>query len=123
MNVYLQLYRGETRVIRLSVTDTDTGLAVDLTTGAWEIDAIEWQMKTQLGGADPGVLTKALGTGITIQSGAVADQIAITLDPADTSALALGGYMHDCVATFASGPRLYLIQPSGAQLLDVVNQL
>lgn len=126
MNLYLILLRGESRTISLTVMDSSTGLAVDLSSGIWQVSTVEWQMKTILGGTDPGGLLKSLGAGIALRSPQTGDNkgmLDITLDPSDTASRALGGYMHDCVATFVAGLRLYLIKPSGVSLLDVVNQL
>ena len=60
------------------------------------------------------------GGGITVTT---PNTVKIFIDPADTPPIAVGRYNHDCVATFTSGARVYLIKPRGMQILGVVNQL
>lgn len=119
----LTLYHGETRVIPLELVDPDTGLPANLTSGKWLVTSIEYQIKAAIEGPDPPLLGKAIGAGITVAVGAVLPQIKIFIDPADTPSIAIGRYVHDCVATFASGARLLLIKPRGMQIRGVVNQL
>lgn len=117
------LYHGESRIITLTVIDPDTGSYVDFSTGKWLASEIEWQVKSKLEAPDPPLISKSLAGGITMTPGAVAQQIKVFVLPADTPAIVPGGYMHDLVATFASGSRVYLIKPSGLTILGVVNQL
>jgi len=123
MQLYLQMLRGESRVITVGVLDPDTGLPVDLTTGKWQVVTLEWQVKLNRGDPDPALVGKSLGAGIVITAGAVTPQVAITVLPADNAGLAANVYSHDLVATFTSGARVYLIEPSGLAMRGVVNQL
>lgn len=123
MKLYLEVFRGESRVISLSIYDPDTGALVDLTTGKWQVVTLEWQVKVAVGDPDPPLLAKSLGAGIVITAGAVVNQVAVTVPAVDTAALAAGTYSHDAVATFTSGARVYLVEPSGLAMLGVVNQL
>lgn len=117
----LVLFHGETRIITLLVTDPDTGLPADLTSGKWQVSIIEYQVKAAIEGPDPPLIAKSLaGGGITVTAPAT---VKIVIDPADTPPLAPGRYAHDCVATFMSGARVYLIKPRGIRVLGVVNQL
>jgi hypothetical protein len=120
----LILLHGETRIIPITLADPDTGLPVDLTTGKWQVSAIEYQIKPVLEGPDPPLLSKSLAAAtITLTAGTVTEQIKILIDPADTPAIPAGRYVHDAVVLFASGARLYVIKPRGMQVAGVVNQL
>jgi hypothetical protein len=120
----LTLLHGETRIIPITLADPDTGLPVDLTTGKWQISAIEYQIKPVLEGPDPPLLSKSLAAAtITLTAGSVVEQIKILIDPADTPSIPAGRYVHDAVVLFASGARLYVIKPRGMQVAGVVNQL
>lgn len=123
MKLYLEMYRGESRVITVGVFDPDTGLPVDLTTGKWQLATLEWQVKLQRGDADPPLVSKSLGAGIVVTPGAVVDQIAVAVLPADNAGLTARIYTHDLVGVFTGGDRVYLLEPSGLAMLGVVNQL
>lgn len=124
MNFSPTLYHGESRIFPVSLADPDTGLFVDLTSGKWQVSTVEWQVKAAIEAPDPPLLAHSLvDGGITLTGGSVAQQIKVLVAPADTPAIAPGGYFHDLVAVFASGFRLYLWKPSGIQVAGVVNQL
>ena len=127
MSTDLTLYRGESRVITLTVTDPATKQKADLSTGTWQIVTCEFQVKVTTTTADPALISKSIGSGITVlaQSGATLGQLQISLSPTDTEDTDTppGLYKYDVVATFTSGARVYLVKPSKCLIAGVVNQL
>jgi hypothetical protein len=112
----LQLLAGESRTYRLTVVADDSGDPVDLT-GA----AIEFQLKRAVDDADPPLLTKSIGAGITLlaQTGATLGRADLELAPVDAQALT-GMYVYDIVVTSA-GRRQYVVPPSPFNVQRVVN--
>lgn len=123
MKLHLEMFRGESRVITVSVFDPATLLPVDLTSGIWQMASIEWQVKLAIDDPDPPLISKAIGAGITVTPGAVARQVSVAVVPADTAGLLAHIYSHDLVGTTANGQRILLIDPSGMAMSGVVNQL
>lgn len=123
MNFSPTLYHGESRIFPVTLVDRETGQFCNLSSGKWQVSTIEWQVKAAIEGADPPLIAKSIGLGITVTPGVVAEQIKVFVDPADTPSIAPGSYVNDLVAVFASGFRLYLIKPSGITVAGVVNQL
>lgn len=111
--------RGAYRVFRTTVTDVDTGARKDIT-GA----TVEFQVRTAAGVADPPLISKAVGAGITIldqANAATKGQADIVLAAADTSALAAGTYSYDLVI-IVGGERRVLVPPSPFVLKEAGNQ-
>lgn len=123
MKLYLEMFRGESRVITVSVFDPATLLPVNLTSGIWQMATIEWQVKLAINDPDPPLISKSIGAGITVTPGAVARQISVAVTPTDTAGLLAHVYSHDLVGTTTSGQRIWLIDPSGLAMSGVVNQL
>ena len=113
-------FRGADRVFRVTVTKADDSGRQDLT-GA----TMEFQVKTAPGVADPALISKSVGAGITLlaQAGATLGQADLALASADTSGATTpaGKYSYDLVATIG-GKRRVIIPPSDFTLKDVVNQ-
>lgn len=93
--------RGNTRRLLLTVT-TDGTTPKDLT-GATVID---WEMSERAPsiGGQRAVVSKSLGSGTEIVD-ATGGQFRVTLDPADTAALAPGDYYHEAVVVDSDGDR------------------
>lgn len=121
----IELWKGESRTLTVTVVDPDTGFPVDLSSVDWLIAAIEFQVKADVETADPPAIAKSIGSGITLlaQTGDTLGQAEIELEPADTSTLTAGQYKYDVVAVFDDGRRTYVIKPSYLTLNGVVNQL
>lgn len=120
----LELWRYESRTLTLTVVDPDTGFAVDISTGPWQVLELEFEIKTEIDGADPALVSKAIGTGITLlaQSGDTLGQAEIAIAPADV-AMAAGTYYGDVWATFSGGRRSLVVLPFEITVLGVVNTL
>lgn len=84
---------GDTTPIDITLTDDETGAAVDLATVA----SITYQMASSVAASAPYV-SKSLSDGITVSGNVVT----ITLAPADTADLG-GDYYHELELTFADG--------------------
>jgi len=114
------VYSGESRTFRVTVRLESDASLVDLTTAT----AIEFQVKTVIGGADPALIALAIGTGITVlpQVGLTLGQFDINLLPSHTSALS-GAYYYDVVVVLTGGKRYYVVPPSRFNVSLVVNQV
>lgn len=92
-NQHISVYEGEDKTIKISVTDTSGGSAVDLS-GASEIT---WSVTS---GATSGtaIITKTkTGGEITLANDAgTSDQIVIALDAADTQGQEGNSLYHEC---------------------------
>ncbi len=113
-------WRGETRTLRLTVTD-DADARVDLTAAT----AIEFQIKSAPGAADPALVAKALGDGVTLltQTGETIGQADIVIaqgDTTDATAMPAGVYWLDAVVVLG-GVRSLVQQPLQMFLRDTVN--
>lgn len=119
----LELWKGESRTLTITVVDPDTGFPVNLSAGDWQIDELEFQIKSDVEQTDPALVSKALGTGITLltQSGDTLGQAKVELEPDDTKTRTPGVYKFDVVGLFANGKRLYVIKPTDVRLYGVVN--
>jgi hypothetical protein len=111
-------FRGIDRVLRLTVKKVEDASPQDLT-GA----TIELQIKTTAGAADPALLSKSVGAGITLlsQSGATLGQAEISITAAETQALLARTYKYDVIAVIG-GKRRVLVPPSDFVLKELVNQ-
>jgi len=90
----LDMTAGDTMVLAVSVADGES--AVDLS----NVATIAWVLKR--GPHGPALLAKSIDAGIEIID-AVAGQIEITFEPADTAAFASGPYFHGVVLIDAGG--------------------
>lgn len=79
----LRIWRGQTRVFRFTIYDLATDAPVSLAI----YDDIEFQVKAELGGADPALISKNLSSGVTrlTQSGDTLGQLEVTCLPEDTA--------------------------------------
>jgi hypothetical protein len=112
----VRVYAGDTTTLRLTITD-DADARVDLT-GA----ELELEVKQALGGADPALISKSVGAGITLldQTDTVTrGQADIELTSADT-AQAPGLYWLDVVVALA-GARVHVVAPREFTVAAVVN--
>ncbi|HUS27550.1 MAG TPA: hypothetical protein VMZ53_03550 [Kofleriaceae bacterium] len=121
----IELWKGESRTLTVTVVHPDTGFPVDLSAGTWQIDTLEFQIKSDVEAADPALVSKSLVGGITLltQSGDTLGQAEIEIDPADTQSITPGVYKYDVVAVFTNAKRVFVIKPSDLQLYGVVNGL
>lgn len=118
--VPLALLAGETRTLAVTVSRRSDGTNLNLLT---EVSAIELQVKAQDGDADPPLISKSIGSGITVRSPQTGDDLGVcdvVIDAADTSSLA-GVYRWDLVVLLASGERLFGVRPSDFVVSQVVN--
>lgn len=131
LNAPLTLYRFESRLLTGLVIDQDnSNTLVNLTSGAGgthgALATMEFQVKARPGAADPPLIAKSIGVGITIpaQTGTNLGRYNIQLDPADFSTVPAGLYYYDLMTTWAGdGFRIYLVKPSILMLKDVVNPI
>jgi len=126
IQVPLILLRFESRVITGTVLDpNNNNTPMNLTTFHGGCNLLEFEVKTRPGVADPGILHKAIGSGVTIltQSGVTLGQFTITFNPADFTAVVAGIYWMDIVAGFTDGTRYYVYAPTQMRIKDVVNFL
>lgn len=111
------IYRGDAATLRLTVTDDDDA-RIDLT-GA----TIELQVKAGIGDADPALIAKAIGTGVTLLDQTAPDtkgQADIAIAGGDTDR-APGLYWLDVVVTPLAGDRQHVITPIELTIGGVVN--
>lgn len=120
----LRIVRGETRTLRLVVTDED-GEFVDLT-GA----IVYFRVKTAVSAADPALIEKDSGTVAEIEiltpqaTTGNKGRADIKLVPSDTSALtAPQTYVYDAWVVLASGARHPVVKPSKFYLERAVTEL
>ena len=116
----LDILKGESRTFRTTIRDS-TGALVDLSTAT----AIEFQVKDADGDSDPPLISKSIGSGITLVGGGTGGQFDIALDPSDTSSspdLAIKTFRYDVVVVLSTGARHYVIPPSDFTVVAVVNQ-
>lgn len=112
------VYKGQTKTWRVPVSDED-GAAVNLTT----VDEIEFQVKRRAGNADPPLISKSLGDGVTVLDQTDPDTLGsfeIRLEASDTSGMDEGVYRYD-VVLIAGSDRQYIVPSSKFNLLEVVN--
>lgn len=114
----LTLYAGETRLLTVTVVDVDTGAPTSIASA----DAIEFQANLYPGAADPPLIAKALGSGITrlTQAGATLGQFTIALDPIDTQDRA--GRLYYDVVVIVGTARHYVVEPSTLTIRPTVNR-
>lgn len=115
----LTVWRGEYYSWTYTVGRVDDGEAENLDSAV----AIEFQVKATVGGADPPLLAKAIGTGITVepQTGTTIGQFTLELSPTDTMALAAGEYWYDLVVLMPGNQRHYVRKPNRLTVKGVVN--
>lgn len=122
------IFLGESTVLLLTVVDDDTGDRFDLSTFA----AIEWEVKAADGDADPALISKAIGSGITLrpQSGTTLGQAEIAIATADTTTANpdwpaapanVGVFRHDLIGIDGGGDRTVLVPPSDFTVNPGVN--
>lgn len=120
----LTLWKSESRTLTFTVTDDSVPpVAQNISTLNGGFSLIEFEIKKLAGDADPALLHKAVGTGITVltQSGATLGQFTLTLLPTDLLAIVAGQYTYDLVIQYADGTRTYIIRPTMVIIFDVVN--
>lgn len=105
--ITLKLKRGESKTLRLTVTD-DSGVAVDLTGARVKMTAVEAATPANV------LFTKDSAVGvsevdITTPLSGIAD---IFIEPSDTSAVTLYSFMYDIWVELASGKRYAVVCPS-----------
>ena len=117
VNQQKTVFKGEYKLLVLTVTDDEQD-PVDLTAAT----ALEFQVKTAVGAADPPLIGKAIGTGVTLrpQAGITLGQAEIEIQTSDTSALAPGTYYYDVVLVLA-GKRYFVVPPSEFIIKGVIN--
>lgn len=111
------IFKGEDKTYRLTITDADNE-RVDITGFA-----LQFEVKLDVGDADPAIISKTVGAGITIltQSGSTLGQATVEVDSADTSPLAVVVHKYDVVAVDLAGERHVVVPPSDFDVRDVVN--
>ena len=103
----LTVIRGASKTLDMTITDTDTGRAADLTGGR-----IVLTVKESVTDARPviqKISDEATQAEITLPRSGIAR---IYLVPADTQNLTLKDYVFDVWVILASGKRYHVIQPS-----------
>lgn len=90
-----EMFSGNTRILKVTVLDQDDAI-VDLSGASADFALSKRPGSTAL-------VTKSVGTGITITD-AVAGELEVRLDPADTEPLA-GGHYYELEVQDASGRR------------------
>lgn len=113
----ISIERGDTYTWKVTAWDED-GARLNLT-GA----TIEFQVKSALGAADPALIAKSVGSGITLLSqvdDATEGQFTIDLVSSDTETRTPGVYWYD-VVLIISGKRQHIIPPSKFVIKGVVN--
>ena len=117
ITIPLKLFAGESRTYRATITN-EAAQPLDLSGDV----VLEFQVKQSVGAADPALISKTIGAGITLlpQTGATLGQVELALLPADTQSLA-GTYAYDLVL-ISAGLRQYVIPPSAFHVQKVVNQ-
>jgi|SRR5688572_2599419 len=116
----LVMFRGATKRWTITIRREVDDEPIDITAAT----ALEFQVKTVPGAADPPLISKAIGTGVTIQpqTGDTLGQAIIALDGADTNGAGTpAGLYHYDVVLVLGGERHYVIAPSEFWLRDVVN--
>lgn len=117
--VNISMFAGESRTLRITVTDEESEDPIDITTAT----SIELQVKKRPGDADPPLISKSLLSGISLlaQSGDTLGQADAVLEPSDTASLR-GLYYWDVVVTI-SGSRQYVVAPTSKLTIGAsVNQ-
>ena len=114
----IAVFKGTHRSFILTFIDEE-GELVDLT--AWT--DIEVQVKWKAGDADPPLIAKALGSGVTLlaQSGVTLGQARVDFVPDDTKLMVARVYKWDVIGIDEDGFRHASIPPSDFDLRDVVN--
>lgn len=69
-------------------------------TDATDVDEASWVLRASATGSD--LITKSLGTGISVATGTESVVVTVTLDPDDTAGLC-GTYLHELELTDVSG--------------------
>lgn len=89
-----------------------------------EASAIEYQIKSAPGAADPPLVAIAIGTGITLraQTGATLGQADILVTSAQVDSLAPGTYYEEVAVAWTDGDRTYPVPPRKFILSAVVNR-
>lgn len=82
------MYAGDSQPVQITVTDSGTGAAADLT-GC----ALTWMLAVAPGGT--ALVTKTSAGGDIAVSGAGSNIVTVSLEPADTDALEPGVYYHE----------------------------
>ncbi len=114
--------RGETREMTLTVFDAG-GAARDISSAT----AIEYQVKTAPGAADPPLIGLSLGSGVTIrspQTGQNEGRADVVVSSALTDLLAPGTYYEEAVLVLPGTPpiRKYVLGPRKIIVAEVVNR-
>lgn len=89
------VYQGDTFQVQVTITDQDTGAAVDVSSAA-----ITWVLSKSIGGT--AALTKTKAAGEIVVSGASSNIATVTVDAGDTDGLT-GGYWSEMQVTDGSG--------------------
>lgn len=114
----ITIYKGNSKSWILTVKDS-TQSPIDITGYT-----LEFQVKGAVDDADPALISKSVGSGITIltQSGATLGQAQIDVIPADTANLETRVHYYDVVGVDGSSNRYHLIAPDKFEIRGVVNQ-
>jgi len=112
------VYKGESKTLLLTISDSD-GVRLDITGFT-----IEFQVKLKDGDADPPLISKSVGSGITIltQSGGTLGQATVKIDSADTTGLTAQKHRYDVIVIDLVGDRQVVVPPSNFWVKEVVNQ-
>jgi len=92
-----EMYRGDSKEIRIPITDEATGLAVDLT--PYLSGSIIWVVYNRTSKAT--ILSKSYGDGISVPTPS-SGEIIITLRPEDTESIIPNTYNHECEISSSS---------------------
>lgn len=117
-----QWKRHETRSLVLTLRDAE-GQPQNLDDDPGLV--VQWQVKANLGDADPALVDLSIGNGITkrTQTGADIGKLDIVVPYTAWASVAAGFYYHEAVAIFTGSPavRKYPYGSVYFQLIDVVN--
>jgi hypothetical protein len=114
-------HRGTT--IEYVLTVSSNGTADDLSLAT----SLELQLKAEVDGADPALVSLGIGTGITLrtQSGTTLGMADVVIPYTALASVADGTYWMDVVVTYSGSPnpiRRLVIPPTKVMVRGVVNQ-
>lgn len=115
---YLFIYSGEDKTFLITVIDS-AGNPTDLT----PYTALEFEVKPQAGDPDPALISKTLGSGLTLlaQTGDTLGQAHLKISSVDTVGQS-GTFECDLIGVDGAGDRQVLMPPSPFVIFNVVNQ-